>query len=113
MPALQCVSYSIVIALVAAIGVGSGPAHAQNSYPDKPVRIVTGGAGSQTHMLVRSIAHKLSERSSQPVVIANAGKALAASVPGDERDGSFGMGAPDDQTSTFTNVAELVGPSSR
>ena len=71
MPALQCVAYSVVIVLIAAVGAGAFAARAQYSYLAKPLRSVTAGASIQTAMLVRFTGHKLSERWSQLVVIEN------------------------------------------
>ena len=80
MPALHHVSFFTL--LTTALTVAT-VASAQNHFPTKPVRIVTGGAGSQTDIMTRLVGQKLSERWGQPVVIENrtgAGGAMAASI---------------------------------
>jgi len=47
---------------------------AQN-YPLKPVRIITGGAGTFHDIVTRQLGHRLTERWGQPVVIENQGAA--------------------------------------
>jgi tripartite-type tricarboxylate transporter receptor subunit TctC len=57
--------------------------HAQPKFPNKPVRIVTVGPGSQGDVLTRTLAPKLSEVWGQPVVVENragAGGTLAAAT---------------------------------
>jgi tripartite-type tricarboxylate transporter receptor subunit TctC len=59
------------LSLVAACGAGAVlPAFAQN-YPSKPVRIVTGGAGTFHDVVTRQIGQRLSESWGQPVVVEN------------------------------------------
>ena len=80
MPALQRASFYTLLTIVLAAAAGAA---AQNQFPAKPVRLVTGGAGSQTDMMTRLVGQKLSERWGQPVVIENrtgAGGAMAASI---------------------------------
>lgn len=80
---MQKINAALALALGFAISATWTPAHAQAKFPVKPVRIVTTGAGSQTDILVRLIAPKLSDAWGQPVVIENragAGGALAASI---------------------------------
>ncbi|HKA41272.1 MAG TPA: tripartite tricarboxylate transporter substrate binding protein [Burkholderiales bacterium] len=75
---------SASIALAIAVATAAGPATAQQkSFPSKPVRWVTVGAGSQNDLIARLIAPKLAESWGQPVVIENrtgAGGAFAAST---------------------------------
>jgi tripartite-type tricarboxylate transporter receptor subunit TctC len=61
----------------------SGFAQESRSFPTKPVRLITGGAGSQNDLLARLIGAKLNEAWGQPVVIENrpgVGGAFAASI---------------------------------
>jgi tripartite-type tricarboxylate transporter receptor subunit TctC len=56
---------------------------AQPAFPNRPVRIVTGGAGAQNDMLARVISPRLSDAWGQPIVIENragAGGQVAAST---------------------------------
>jgi len=84
MPLLQRLCWSTAIAIGVAIAALAGPAYAQpKNFPNKPVRFVTTGPGSQNDLLARLITAKLSESWGQPVVIENrtgAGGALAASI---------------------------------
>src|SRR4051794_4566776 len=58
-----------IIAIVFSFHAG---ASTSQSYPDKPVRILVPlSAGSQTDMLARMIAPKLSEAWRQPVIVDN------------------------------------------
>ena len=72
-----------VIAIFA-IAALAGLAHAQpKNFPNKPVRFVTTGPGSQNDLIARLITAKLSESWGQPVVIENrtgAGGAVAATT---------------------------------
>lgn len=70
-------------AIFVAIAI-QGLAQAQQKFPSKPIRLVTGGvAGSQTDTITRMIGQKMSERWGQPVVVENrpgAGGLLTANV---------------------------------
>lgn len=44
-------------------------------YPNKPVRVITGGPGTTTDIVMRHIGQQLSERWGQPVVVENRGGA--------------------------------------
>ena len=66
------------------------PAHGQQTYPDRPIRLLVGfQAGSSSDVAARVIAQKLSEILKNPVVVENrpgnssdvAAKAVAASAP--------------------------------
>ena len=52
-------------------------ASAEN-YPAKPVRIVTGGAGTFHDVVTRQLGQRLTERWSQPVVVENQPAAAGA-----------------------------------
>ena len=81
---MQRVNWSTTIAIGVAIAALAGPAHAQpKNFPNKSVRFVTTGPGSQNDLLARLITARLSESWGQPVVIENrtgAGGAVAAST---------------------------------
>jgi len=65
---------AFAIALVAGAGFAAAPvpAHAQQKYPSKPIRLVASTtAGSQPDGLARMIAQKMSENWGQAVVIDN------------------------------------------
>jgi tripartite-type tricarboxylate transporter receptor subunit TctC len=74
-----------------AVSVAAFAAHAQESYPAKPVRVVVAFAvGGFADGVARLVGQKLSERLGQPVVIDNRGGAggniaakLAAAAPAD------------------------------
>lgn len=55
---------------IAAMLLAAASASAQN-YPAKPVRIVTGGAGTFHDIVTRQLGQRLSERWGQPVVVEN------------------------------------------
>jgi tripartite-type tricarboxylate transporter receptor subunit TctC len=78
-------------------------AHAQ-TYPVKPVRLVTSSAGSQTDTMARLIGGKLAEKWGQPVVIENrsgAGGLIASSM--------VAKAAPDGYTLLFQSPQFMVG----
>src|SRR5712671_2207069 len=56
--------------LMATIFVATASAPAQN-YPVKPVRIITGGAGTFHDVVTRQLGQRLSERWGEPVVVEN------------------------------------------
>ena len=59
MPALHHVSFFTLLTTALAVAT---VASAQTHFPTKPVRIVNGGAGSQTDIMTRLVGQKLSER---------------------------------------------------
>jgi tripartite-type tricarboxylate transporter receptor subunit TctC len=65
------------LALAAACLIGAAaPAHAQQSYPDKPIRMVVPfPPGGVTDLLARDISARLNQRWGQPVVVDNRGGA--------------------------------------
>ena len=80
-------SLLVAAALTAAAFV---PSHGQQSYPNRPIRILVGfQAGSSSDVAARGIAQKLSEILKNPVVVENrpgassdvAAKAVAAAAP--------------------------------
>ncbi len=64
-----------ILATVIATGVAAAslPGYAQTNekFPSKPIRLVTGGPGSQNDIVTRLIGSKLSESLGQPVVVEN------------------------------------------
>src|SRR5204863_6644811 len=58
----------ISIALATLVAVGA--AHAQ-SYPDKPIRIVTFGAGGTNDLMARAVAQDLTRPFGQPIIVDN------------------------------------------
>src|SRR5215212_3125725 len=70
------------LSIVATSLLATAPAVAQtrstssgHDYPAKPVRIITGGAGTFHDVVTRQLGQRLSERWSQPVVVENQGAA--------------------------------------
>ena len=85
MPLLQRVNRSTAIAIGVAIAALAGPAHAQpKNFPNKPVRFVTTGPGSQNDLVARKIiAQKMGESWGQSIVIENrtgAGGTIGAAI---------------------------------
>src|SRR5712664_3972984 len=68
MRALQSATIAVLIAASSVAAVT--PAAAQN-YPTKPVRIITGSAGSLGDIVARHLAQRLGERWGQPTVVEN------------------------------------------
>jgi tripartite-type tricarboxylate transporter receptor subunit TctC len=58
------------VSLIAGILFAAASASAQN-YPAKPVRIITGGAGTFHDIVTRHLGQRLSERWGEPVVVEN------------------------------------------
>ena len=72
-PALTAPVHPLVLGTaVLAAGVGSGPTLAQ-SYPEKPVRLVTAAPGAAGDFVSRMIAPGLTEKWGQTVVVDNRG----------------------------------------
>jgi tripartite-type tricarboxylate transporter receptor subunit TctC len=80
------------------------PASAQSqSYPSKPVRIITGGAGSFHDIVTRQLAQRLSERWGKPVIVENQG--AAALTIG---TGMVARAAPDAYTLVMSDRSALA-----
>src|SRR5262245_4885145 len=70
MPASHLSSFSAAFAIGVAAAVSAIPAHAQQNYPTKPIRIVVPfSPGGTSDVLARLIGQKMSEGLGQPVVI--------------------------------------------
>src|ERR1700683_1612994 len=64
--------YAALVLAFAAIGLSTGGAAAQSSYPDRPVRIlVPFGPGGVEDITARLVAEKLSEKLGQNFIIEN------------------------------------------
>src|SRR3954469_20746476 len=93
---------STAVSLVATILFACASASAQN-YPAKPVRIVTGGAGTFHDIVTRQIAERLSKRWAQAVVVENqAGAGLTIGT------GLVARAAPDGYTLIVSDRSALA-----
>lgn len=91
-----------VIPLIATLLFAAASASAQN-YPDRSVRIVTGGAGTFHDIVTRQLAQRLSELWRQPVVVENQG--AAALTIG---TGMVARAAPDGYTLVMSDRSALA-----
>jgi tripartite-type tricarboxylate transporter receptor subunit TctC len=91
-----------VISAVASLLFAAASASAQN-YPDKPVRIITGGVGTFHDIVTRQLAQRLSEHWSQAVVVENQG--AAALTIG---TGAVARSAPDGYTLVMSDRSALA-----
>jgi tripartite-type tricarboxylate transporter receptor subunit TctC len=71
---MRKLKFARAMPLIAAALFAAAPASAQ-TYPMKPVRIITGGAGTFHDIVTRQLSQRLSERWAQPVVVENQGAA--------------------------------------
>jgi tripartite-type tricarboxylate transporter receptor subunit TctC len=95
----------IALLLATMLVLAPGIALADN-YPVKPVRVITGGAGTFHDVVARQLAKALSERWGQPVVIDN--QPAAALTIG---TGAVARAAPDGYTLALSDRSALaVGP---
>ncbi len=78
--------YVAWMSTAALMTVGTGAAYGQE-YPNKPLRIVTGGAGGGSDFASRVIAQALSEGLNQPVIVDNRGNFAADIVSRAPADG--------------------------
>jgi len=90
------------VSLIAAVLFTAVSASAQN-YPTKPVRIITGGAGTFHDIVTRQLAQRLGERWGQPVVVENQG--AAALTIG---TGMAARAAPDGYTLVMSDRSALA-----
>src|SRR2546421_11384836 len=64
--------YAFAVGAIAVTGASSAAAAAAEVYPSKPLRmIVPGMAGTSPDLLARTLAHHLTPRLGQPIVIVN------------------------------------------
>lgn len=90
------------VSLIATILFAAASASAQN-YPDKPVRIITGGVGTFHDIVTRQLAQRLSERWGHAVVVENQG--AAALTIG---TGMVARAAPDGYTLVISDRSALA-----
>jgi tripartite-type tricarboxylate transporter receptor subunit TctC len=92
---------------IAALASSTGTLHAQDKYPNRPIRMYVGfSAGSATDIVARVVAQHLSERLGQPIVVENktgVGGSLAAEAAA--------RAAPDGYTLLTVSSAIAVNPS--
>lgn len=62
---------AVVVSVLAACGSGTAIAALPQGYPAKPVRIITGPAGTFHDIVTRQLGQRLSERWGQPIVVEN------------------------------------------
>ena len=63
---------TIAVAMLVAAAAGTAPTSAwTQTFPNKPIRFIAGGAGSPADMRVRQVAEKLKTSLGQPVVVDN------------------------------------------
>jgi tripartite-type tricarboxylate transporter receptor subunit TctC len=67
---MRGIKRATAVSLIATIVLTTASASAQ-TYPAKPVRIVTGGVGTFHDIVTRQLGQRLSERWGQPVVVEN------------------------------------------
>jgi tripartite-type tricarboxylate transporter receptor subunit TctC len=94
--------YKSILAALISLPVLIDVACAQ-PYPAKPVRIVTGGAGTFHDVVARQLAQRLGERWGQPVVVENQG--AAALTVG---TGMVARAAPDGYTLVLSDRSALA-----
>src|SRR5262245_45691947 len=94
----------IVLLVLAAIPAAHG-ADPAKPYPDHPVRLITGSPGSTADISARFIAHKLSERWGQQIVVDNrpgAGGIIGAEIAA--------RSAPDGYTLVVGHIGTHASP---
>jgi tripartite-type tricarboxylate transporter receptor subunit TctC len=96
MPILRIAAATVATLCLAA-------AAASQTYPTKPVRIVTGGAGTFHDIVTRQLAQRLAERWGQPVVVEN--QPAAALTVG---TGMVARAAPDGYTLVMTDRSAVA-----
>lgn len=97
----------LLAAAVATFAVGALPAFAQDTYPNRPIRIVVPfTAGGIVDAIARSVGEKLSTKYGQPVVVENkvgAGGAIGTDF--------VAKSAPDGYTLLLVSPGHAVAPS--
>ena len=93
--------------LIAAAIVQVSPVHAQDGYPDRPIRLlIPMAAGGSRDILMRTLSPKMSEILGQQIVIDN--RPGANGVIGEEM---VARAAPDGYTWLVTSIAIAINPS--
>lgn len=90
------------VSWIASILFAAASASAQN-YPDRPVHIITGGAGTFHDIVTRQLGQRLSERWGQPVLVEN--QPAAALTIG---TGMVARAAPDGYTLVMSDRSALA-----
>jgi tripartite-type tricarboxylate transporter receptor subunit TctC len=94
------------VAAIFALALAASHAHAADSYPSRPIRmIVPSGAGGVTDVLGRIVAHKLGEVLGQQVVIDN--RPGASGIVGSQ---IVATAAPDGYTLLMVFPSHVVNP---
>lgn len=99
---MQGMRNTAAVSLIATMLLAAASASAQN-YPARPVRIVTGGAGTFHDIVTRQLGARLSERWGQAVVVENQG--AAALTIG---TGMVARAAPDGYTLAMSDRSALA-----
>jgi tripartite-type tricarboxylate transporter receptor subunit TctC len=103
---MQGIKNTAAVSLITTVLIAAASASAQ-TYPAKPVRIITGGTGTFHDIVTRQLGQRLSERWSQPVVIENL-PAAALTVG----TGTAARATPDGYTLVMSDRSALaVAPS--
>jgi tripartite-type tricarboxylate transporter receptor subunit TctC len=100
--------------LAGAVSLVAGPAAAQASYPDRPIRLVVpAGAGGPTDVVARILQPHLSQILGQPVVVENragaSGNIGSAMVAGSAPDGYTLLMAPSTNALTPALYGKALG----
>ncbi|WP_418149454.1 tripartite tricarboxylate transporter substrate binding protein [Variovorax paradoxus] len=84
---------ALAIATTSALAIAATPAHAQQDYPNKPIRlIVPFTPGGVTDILARTVGEQLAARLGQPVIVENkagAGTAIGARFVADAKPDGY------------------------
>lgn len=103
---------SVFLLLTGLLLSGAGPAGAQGSWPERPIRFVVGLApGGGTDLFTRIVANELAKRLGQPVIVENrpgAGGSIAAgAVAKAEADGYTFFMASSSYATTYATHPKL------
>src|SRR5262245_42521325 len=90
-----------LVLLVCSLAIGAGTVSAQ-TYPAKPIRIMTGSVGGGGDFAARQIAQGISAALNQPVTVENRGTVLAIEA--------VAKAAPDGYTLLVGGSPMWIGP---